>query len=57
MTLFDLYEMSIPEYSKMMYLDGYAPYQILHAAHRSILDNAEDDDGYQITVTSEVPDK
>ena len=57
MTLFDYYESSVPEYRKTMYLDGYAPYQILHAAHRSILDNEEENDGYQITVTSEVTEK
>ena len=37
MTLYEQYDRSIPEYYDTMYLDGYRPDQIIHAAKRKIL--------------------
>ena len=36
MTLFEYYDRKIPDYYPTMYLDGYSPEQIIHAAHRKI---------------------
>lgn len=36
MTLLEQYNKQIPEYYPSMYLDGYDPYQILHAARRKL---------------------
>ena len=36
MTLFEYYDRQIPDYYDTMYLDGYTPEQILHAAHRKM---------------------
>ena len=37
MTLFEYYDSKIPDYYDTMYLDGYTPEQILHAAHRKMV--------------------
>ena len=37
MTLFDYYDRQIPDYYDTMYLDGFTPNQILHAAHRKMI--------------------
>lgn len=37
MTLAEYYDRQIPEYYDTMYLDGYTPDQILHAARRKLL--------------------
>ena len=37
MSLYDYYDRQIPEYYPTMYLDGYEPHQILHAAHRTMI--------------------
>ena len=42
MTIYDKYNESIPEYYNSMYLDGYSPEQILHAARRKMIQNFED---------------
>lgn len=36
MTLYEYYDRKIPDYYDGMYLDGYTPEQILHAAHRKM---------------------
>ena len=36
MTLYEYYDRKIPDYYPTMYLDGYSPEQIIHAAHRKI---------------------
>ena len=36
MTLLDYYNRQIPDYYDGMYLDGYQPWQILEAKHRSM---------------------
>ena len=36
MTLFEYYNRQIPDYYPSMYLDGYEPHQILHAARRKL---------------------
>lgn len=36
MTLSEYYDRQIPDYYDTMYLDGYSPYQILHAVHRKM---------------------
>ena len=41
MTLAEYYNRQIPEYYPTMYMDGYEPYQILHAARRKILQEHE----------------
>ena len=37
MTLYEYLDRQIPEYYDTMYLDGYRPDQIIHAARRKIL--------------------
>ena len=41
MTLYEYYDRKIPDYYPTMYLDGYSPEQIIHAAHRKILQEYE----------------
>ena len=41
MTLYEYYDRKIPDYYDTMYLDGYSPEQILHAARRKILQEHE----------------
>ena len=45
MTLYEDYSKNIPEYYKTMYMDGYSPEQILHAARRKMLQNLEERQG------------
>ena len=42
MTLYKDYNKNIPEYYNTMYMDGYSPEQILHAARRKMIQNFED---------------
>ena len=43
MTVFEsLSGRSLPEYYDGMYLDGYKPYEILQAAHNTMLDRYEE---------------
>lgn len=37
MTLFEKYDRNLPEYYGAMYLDGYTPEQILHAARKELI--------------------
>jgi hypothetical protein len=37
MTLSEYYDRQIPDYYDTMYLDGFTPNQILHAAHRKMI--------------------
>ena len=37
MTLSEYYDRQIPDYYDTMYLDGFNPNQILHAAHRKMI--------------------
>ena len=37
MSLMDYYNRQIPEYYDTMYMDGYSPEQILHAAHQTMV--------------------
>ena len=41
MTLYEYLDREIPDYYPSMYLDGYEPHQILHAARRKILKEHE----------------
>ena len=41
MTLYEYLDREIPDYYPSMYLDGYEPHQILHAARRKILQEHE----------------
>ena len=36
MSLMDYYNRQIPEYYDTMYMDGYTPEQIMHAAHKKM---------------------
>ena len=36
MSLIDQYFRNVPEYYDTMYLDGYTPEQIMHAAHKKM---------------------
>ena len=42
MTIYDKHNQNIPEYYNTMYMDGYSPEQILHAARRKMIQNFED---------------
>ena len=37
MTLLENFHKDVPEYYDYMYLDGYSPEQILHAAHQTMI--------------------
>lgn len=37
MNYYDWYTRNIPEYYNTMYLDGYAPYEIMQAFHKSAM--------------------
>ena len=41
MTLYEYLDSKIPNYYPLMYRDGYSPEQIIHAAHRKILQEHE----------------
>ena len=42
MTLLENYHKDVPEYYDYMYLDGYSPEQILHAAHKKMMRQVEE---------------
>ena len=42
MSLMDYYNRQIPEYYDTMYMDGYTPEQILHAAHKKMMRQVEE---------------
>ncbi len=42
MSLMDYYNRQIPEYYDTMYMDGYTPEQILHAAHKKMMREYEE---------------
>lgn len=65
MTLLDYYNRQIPDYYDGMYLDGYEPWQILEAKHRSMKRSymeqqaaaqaaAEESEVMNVKITSEV---
>ena len=65
MNYYDWYTRNIPEYYNTMYLDGYTPYEIIQAAHKSVMRRYEERKAMQeamqieneiteIKVTSEV---
>ena len=41
MTMAEYYNRQIPEYYPTMYMDGYEPYQILHALRRKMMHDYE----------------
>ena len=43
---------NLPEYYDSMYLDGYEPWQIMAAAHKTMIDRL--DNGEEIQIDSEV---
>lgn len=55
MTLFDYYDSKIPDYHKEMCLDGYKPYEILHAVRRKMVQQYEEqNDVGEFKIISEV---
>ena len=42
MTLLENFHKDVPEYYDYMYLDGYSPEQILHAAHKKMMREYEE---------------
>ena len=42
MTLLENFHKDVPEYYDYMYLDGYTPEQILHAAHKKMMRQVEE---------------
>ena len=42
MSLIDQYFRDVPEYYDTMYMDGYTPEQILHAAHKKMMREYEE---------------
>ena len=47
MTLLENYHKDVPEYYDYMYLDGYSPEQILHAAHKKMMRQVEEREAAQ----------
>ena len=47
MTLLDNFHKDVPEYYDYMYLDGYTPEQILHAAHKKMMRQVEEREAAQ----------
>ena len=47
MSLIDQYFSKVPEYYDYMYLDGYSPEQILHAAHKKMMRQVEEREAAQ----------
>ena len=47
MTLLENFHKDVPEYYDYMYLDGYSPEQILHAAHKKMLRQVEEREAAQ----------
>lgn len=54
MTISEQYDSQIPEYYDAMYLDGYTPAQILHAAHRKLYQDRVDSNTIEKDVRSAV---
>lgn len=56
MTLFEYFDRKIPNYYDGMYLDGYTPEQILHAARRKMIQTYYDKQNEidEVKITSEV---
>lgn len=56
MTLYEYYDRQIPDYYDGMYLDGYTPEQILHAARRKMIADYRDGQNAvdEVKITSEV---
>jgi hypothetical protein len=47
MTLLENFHKDVPEYYDYMYLDGYSPEQILHAAHKKMMRQAKEREAAQ----------
>ena len=47
MTLISDFHKNVPEYYDYMYLDGYSPEQILHAAHKKMMRQVEEREAAQ----------
>ena len=47
MTLLENFHKDVPEYYEYMYLDGYSPEQILHAAHKKMMRQIEEREAAQ----------
>ena len=47
MSLLNSYYQNVPEYYKTMYMDGYSPEQILHAAHKKMMRQVEEREAAQ----------
>ena len=47
MTLLENFQKDVPEYYDYMYLDGYSPEQILHAAHKKMMRQVEEREAAQ----------
>ena len=47
MTLLENIHKDVPEYYDYMYLDGYSPEQILHAAHKKMMRQVEEREAAQ----------
>ena len=47
MTLLENFHKEVPEYYDYMYLDGYSPEQILHAAHKKMMRQVEEREAAQ----------
>ena len=47
MTLVENFHKDVPEYYDYMYLDGYSPEQILHAAHKKMMRQVEEREAAQ----------
>jgi hypothetical protein len=47
MTLLENFHKDVPEYYDYMYLDGYSPEQILHAAHKKMMRQVEEREAAQ----------
>ena len=47
MTLLENFHKDVPEYYDYMYLDGYSPEQILHAAHKKMMRQLEEREAAQ----------
>ena len=50
--MIDTQQKKIPEYYPSMYLAGYSPQQILTALRKKMVENAESEDDYEITIIS-----
>lgn len=55
MSLMDYYNRQIPEYYDTMYMDGYTPEQIMHAAHKKMQRMYEERRAAQRAEANEIP--